>query len=305
LDTDHHVVRLLRDRCHVSPSQLANDVLLVTEWTWRTAMSSIGNNERSSGFRHVVRALTDRGADDDTRRTMFRTIWEWKHRFILQTLGIDDASGHCQFLPCRRRCDRGCLRMNRMLYCNEHSGLALFNGMRHGGGSIYNCMVCPLFNIMALKTTVHPSDVMHIDNFLQMLQMPFVDQGTHAASFAPVRLRRFCVSKMHSRVPFRTSVFTGESYNRPLPLYVDRRGNEVPVPRFSFVALSQSNLVLSWVRLEEQRLHTGAWTPITDPAEMHRILTRLGPRLRGVRMTNRGWDNWEVEIDCPDAHGEL
>lgn len=308
--TDFHVTRLLRLHAVVSPSRLANDVLFITEAIWREAMSAIPSYERMSdpfahphkGARCIFRALTSGDADDDVRRESLLRVWTLKQRAIAETLSVSSSNGlagFCQVLLCGERCHRGdnCIRMNSLLFCAHHQGLALFNGMRHGGDSKFDCVVCPLFNILALKTTVHPSDVTHIYHTLRTLSLPFVDQGLDAAEFAPFRIQRFCSRKaIRSTMPL--SHFLDDSYRGTVPRYIGPNGVSQPVPPFSFVHVSRTNLVLGWVRIEQQRLRTGQWVPVQTKEEVHAILQRAGDRLKNIEMVSVGWDDYEMRMTC-------
>lgn len=96
---------------------------------------------------------------------------------LIQTNPVDTADDlrmGCNILTCFHVADG--VTLNSMSYCKLHSGLALFNGLRHSpvveGGHTF-CNACSVWNILALKFT--GSDSGHVHHAMFTLTVPMVD----------------------------------------------------------------------------------------------------------------------------------
>ena len=158
--------------------------------------------------------------------------------------------------------------MNSFHYCDEHTGLALINGVRHV------CDACHLWNLLALKRT--GGDPSHVTHSRLYLHVPLHDS---ASGINGIRIERFC----GDRFDHNNDTPVHRAYPGGLQ-YMTRDGKLRRVPENAYVHISNSTgLVTGWVRMWEYHTTTDAYHVVADEKRFLELMDKV----HGWRHT--GW----------------
>ena len=190
----------------------------------------------------------------------------------LETVAVGSKYGVCSILHCT---EQGTMSLNSLAYCDFHIGLSLLNGMRHASDSKYNSDACTLFNIMALKQTVHPNDSGHVHHHIETLELPWKDVASEARDGPRLRVQRFYDPdglaamrvidrparwiKRHEKVSYRRSADG--------PLLLVRCG--------SLAHINHLNRAVAWLRVKMFDIRSEKWVLV----DTNHRLQQLAPQL--------------------------
>lgn len=276
METDPHVARLLVDS-NVSVAEFLDDAWLAVRWIWTNFVHIAGrDDEPSLSFAAVVRAIPMDLADGER-------LSKTKQQLADRVSTFSPGARACAILGCARSGDA--LSLNSLRYCDEHYGLALFNGMRHGYEE-YDCNACKIFNALALRNTL--SDRAHLWHAVHVIHLPSSSIGVDTRTLNDDTTR------------VRVVVFTtGETPTDPLRwhegsdlTYRGKGGSHRRVPSGSFVHMSNGGRVIAWLRVHERDIQTGQWIPVVS---IKRLIS-LEESVRTGRL-NISWDGRVVYLN--------
>ena len=174
-ETDGHVTRMLH-AMNIPMRNLEDNVLFMVRHIWTTATEKLKDTigAELKPLLNISRLLFLL-RDAQTRNTDLIAAINSVKTNVIKGIANKEV---CCILTCTQGRHHG---MNSRPYCQDHFGLALFNGLRH------DCRACHVWSLLALKLDISGG---HVHNSIQTLDVPLIDKTTHMR--LNVRLRRFC-----------------------------------------------------------------------------------------------------------------
>lgn len=193
--TDRHVRTLLQTMDALRPA-FEDDVLFAVRYVWastmlrdptvRATVMTTPEERRLCEPNLLIHALGQTGEALDR---VYSVLNRMKNRIFdhwERTHPRDHGhSRRCCVLLCTRALPPSAFVMNSLAYCDEHIGLALFNGLRHALPPALDedkfCRACQLWSIMGLRTLL---DYGHQRNHQETLEIPL-----RSSAQGPLRVR--------------------------------------------------------------------------------------------------------------------
>ena len=256
LQTDDHVARMM-STMNIPREKFEDDVLFMVRHIWTTATENLETDKAELKPLLNISRLLFLLRDSQTRnKKLIEGI-----NAVKRLVANDTVEEHpCSLLTCPNpgRHDR---IMNSRRYCDDHFGLALFNGLRHG------CDACHVWSMLAMRFDISGG---HMQNSIKTLEVPLKDETTHMR--LNVRLQRFCdVSKKRGLGPLR---FHGAN-QKPLS-YRAKTGEYRLVPPNSFCHQNTYGHAVAWINIMTNHLPTDEWRPVTSMEKYKSIMDQLG-----------------------------
>lgn len=303
-DTDAHVLSMLR-RYGRRTAAFEDDVWFALRYVWRVAI------ERNPDFRAYLDVKQRERQPDapdlrplchtDTMLDRIRTrpVEPDPNRVYFAMRDVADVKTHltdwvqsrstpaelsggqlCPLLICRNRRHapgQGVgFVLNSMWYCDDHAGLAVFNGLRHSTAEF--CGACGIWNVVALRATC--MDVGHRHYAAREFEVPLRDTDA-----GPLNVR---IAKFRDPQAVLTSKSPGWDIDAG---FVDRLrlvgpregvmyGHRRPegrcwwrVPSLSWAMVNEHNVARAWIRVEiVEDPQTGIWVPVTAKDTLLEVL---------------------------------
>ena len=310
--TDGHVMTML-DRYSRKNRSFEDDVWFALRYVWKTTI------ERNHVFRSYLAekepalsplchtetmlqtALRDGGSYQD-----FESVGQLKQHYLTwKWLGLQRPDGRmlCSVLFCdqTRHAQQG-FSLNNMWYCDEHAGLAFFNGLRHSFSTGF-CKACSIWNIVALKFTGQKGDRTHLDHMEKYFRVPLEDADSGPLN---VRLQKFrdlryvipgwfgedtsdahIVDHLRLVGPKDGAMYEPAAASKHL-----RKGHKYDlrrVPPHSWAWLNDHNIAKAWIRVVTYNPQTDVWHPEVIKVGLLRVLKRLRQEKRSPVMD---WNRW-------------
>ena len=227
--------------------------------------------------------------DAEQRPRILRDVYRVKRQY-LELSGVPVGDGFCSVLTCNASMPTAQERfvLNSMEYCIKHSGLALFNGLRHGTQTV--CQACLIWNVMCLKQTGNPTDHGHYMNCVNNIGVPLREK---AVGCEP----RVCVKSFMTpeyNYLLRSGVVNIGQHEL---LYYDLSGTPLPVPYHAFVFLEgKPPVVTAWIKVEQEHCADGTMKPVTDISVLNditRALPQGDPLSRRLQDNGREFYSWK------------
>ena len=257
LHTDGRVALML-STMRIPREKFEDDVLFMVRHIWTTATENLETDKAELKPLLNISRLLFLLRDSKTRDKKLIEAINTVKGLVANDTVVEQH--RCALLTCPNpgRHDRV---MNSRRYCDDHFGLALFNGLRHG------CDACHVWSMLALRFDISGG---HVHNSIETLDVPLKDETTHMR--LNVRLQRFCdVSKKGGLGPLR---FYGAN-QKPLS-YRAKTGEYRLVPPNSFCHQNTYGHAVAWINIMTNYLPTDEWRPVTTMEKYKSIMDQLG-----------------------------
>ena len=209
--------------------------------------------------------------------------------------GIDGSRAVCSVLTCWNTVSNQSFIMNSMLYCDDHHGVAIFNGLRHYNHRHF-CHACGLWNVLGLKYTCE--DWGHIQYHVLSMQVPFMDELSSTHNRKNVKITWFKNPRItfnHRKENFMSDYEHGcgltphklvkmEGMNTQYK-YINKRGRSLRVPYGAVAFVNEDEIVDAWIRVMGMDLWTNEPVPVMKSEYIDRIFETIpngNPLLRIV-----------------------
>lgn len=280
-DTDGHVLTCLR-HANLFNQKFENDVLFTALYIWEAAMRTMPSKFKANA---ELRRLVDPKTSLECLQTklssaLLRLIYQIKQEYLLSESTWDQYERSlvhdCCILTCFE--PAGEFGMNRLWYCDEHKGLALFNGLRHSPmihGRRF-CDACSLWNILALKTTM--SDEGHVQAAAHNTRVPGYSHFEHEILYEfhrpPLRTYRRWIAT--GKDPYDDFFNVGDETGY---VYWDRTTwKEQAVKPHSWIYVDPEDAkerAAAWIYVERKDPVVGYYEPVTNRNQFLEIMDRI------------------------------
>jgi hypothetical protein len=296
--TDDKVIAMLHDDLKMNIVEVESDIFYLTKYVWTTAMQYPGMDGMvSRDIRITDRVLYLLNMRSHVTK-LFDLIYDAKQAYLNCVRGKSTHQDEniCAVLTCWTPVMFDSVRMNSFYYCDEHRGIAIFNGLRHYSNK------SRMWNVLGLKYTGKDSG--HVHYLKSCLKVPVNDAACSTHNRKNIRIRFYKRSGIHFDFLDPDNWMTNASVNgcghsytvipprgtnkRPL-VYQTNDGNKwKTIPRNAFVLVNNDGRVDAWIQMRGWDFVTNTSRPIMDPKYIDYVCNTIpggNPLLRDKPIT--------------------